>query len=113
MAVISELDVYKKAHTLVMNIYQITANYPKEEIYGLTSQMRRAAVSINSNLVEGSARSGTLEFKHFVSMARGSAAELKYQILISKDLGLISLDEFNQLDIDVTNVLKMLSGLLK
>lgn len=113
MAIISDLDVYKKAHALVLKIYKITKKYPKDEIYGLTSQMKRAAISINSNLLEGSARNGTLEFKHFASIARGSAAELKYQVLVSKDLGFITLEEFNCLDAEITDILKMLSGLIK
>ena len=110
--IVTELEVYKKAHKLVLGIYEVTSKYPKDEIYGLVSQMRRAALSINSNLVEGSARNGKAELDHFVSIARGSAAELKYQLLVSKDLGLISKETFEDFDNRAVEILKMLSGLL-
>jgi len=111
--IVTELEVYKKAHFMVLDIYKITAGFPKSEIYGLTSQMRRASLSINSNLIEGAAREGKYEFKHFASIARGSAAELQYQILVAKDLSLIDIITFDDLNTRIIEIIKMLSGLLK
>ena len=74
---------------LVKTVYQVTQNFPKEEIYGLTAQIRRSAVSIPSNLAEGAARSGQKEFSHFLSIAKGSLSELETQLLISSELAYI------------------------
>lgn len=79
----------------------------------MISQIRRAAVSINSNLVEGGARLGQFEFRHFVSIARGSAAELRYQLLLSKDLGFLSDEDYLSADATAEEISKMLSGILK
>lgn len=81
------LDAWKEAMELVKAIYQITGLFPTAEIYGLTSQMRRAAVSIPSNLAEGAARTSTKEFAQFLSVAKGSLSELETQLLISAELG--------------------------
>ena len=95
--------------TLVSGVYQITRNFPKEELYGLTSQMRRAAVSIPSNLAEGAARTGQKEFAQFLSIAKGSLSELETQLLISADLGyLVRKHEIFQ---QVEKVSGLLSGL--
>lgn len=110
---IQELDVYKKAHLLTLQIYNVTGTYPASELYGLTSQMRRAAVSINSNLMEGGARRNMGEKLHFISIARGSAAELEYQIILSKDLRFLADNIANDLIQKTKQVGQMLSGLLK
>ena len=85
-----ELIVWQKAMDLVELVYQATKIFPKEELYGLTSQVRRAAVSIPSNIAEGQARRSTAEFKNFLSIAQGSRAEVETQILLSQRLGYIS-----------------------
>ena len=85
-----ELKAWQEAMELVKEIYRVTRNFPKEEIYGLVSQMRRAAVSIPSNISEGAARGGDREFIQFLIIARGSLSELETQLLISKDLGYMS-----------------------
>jgi len=82
-----ELQVWQEAMALVKEIYRITASFPKEEVYALTSQMRRAAVSIPSNIAEGAARNGDKEFLQFLAIARGSLSELETQLLIANDLG--------------------------
>ncbi len=110
--VVTNLKVYKKAHLLTLKLYELTSMFPKDEVYGLISQIRRAAISINSNLVEGAARKGISEFRHFVTIARGSAAELRYQILLSKDLKYLDSDNYNIIDAEIEEILKMLSGLL-
>nr|WP_223144596.1 four helix bundle protein [Deferribacter autotrophicus] len=85
---VEDLDVYKKAHHLILMLYEITRNLPVDEKFGLVSQIRRAAVSINANLLEGSHRTNRKEFKQFVGIARGSAGELKYHLLVAKDLAI-------------------------
>ena len=97
--------------SLVQNIYKITQTFPKEEMFGLTSQMRRAAISIPSNIAEGAARSGEKEFAQFLNIARGSLSELETRLLISVDLGYISRDDpiFAALD----QVSRLITGLNK
>lgn len=85
-----KLEAWKSAMTLVSDIYRITQNFPKDELYGLTSQMRRAAVSVPSNIAEGAARTGQKEFAQFLSVAKGSLSELETQLLISADLGYLN-----------------------
>ena len=85
-----DLDAWKVARELVMRIYLLTQCFPKEEVFGLTIQLRRAAVSIPSNIAEGAARTGTREFAQFVNIARGSLSELETQLLIASDLAHLS-----------------------
>jgi four helix bundle protein len=103
------LDAWKAARALVKRIYEITRAYPQEEIYGLIAQMRRAAVSIPSNLAEGAARTGQKEFAQFVNIANGSLSELETQLLLSADLGYLDPDHeiFSQVD----HVSALLQGL--
>ena len=82
-----ELEIWKKGIELVKGIYKMTAEFPKSELYGLTSQMRRCAVSIPSNVAEGFRRRHPKEFKHFLNIALGSSAELETQLVIAKELG--------------------------
>jgi four helix bundle protein len=89
MKSVEQLDVFKLAHELTLKIYKITATFPREESFGLVPQTRRAASSIGMNLVEGSMRLNSREFRHFVGIARGSTAEVCYQLLLAKDLGYI------------------------
>jgi four helix bundle protein len=87
MSDIRDLIFFQKADELAFQIYQITASFPKDELYGLTSQMRRAAVSIPANIVEGHARKSKKEFKQFINIALGSLAEARYFFHFSKRLG--------------------------
>jgi four helix bundle protein len=103
-----DLFVYQKSFELCINIYKSTEGFPKSELYGLTSQMRRAAVSIPSNIAEGQRRSGRKEFLQFLSVARGSCAELETQISISTTLSYLSAEKGNELLTDACNV----SGLI-
>lgn len=98
---------------LVMEVYKATKMFPREEIFGLTSQKRRAVVSIPSNIAEGYGRLHQRETENFLSIALGSACELETQLILSKDLGYISLDEVEQLTIEVQNIIKMLAALIK
>lgn len=87
---IEDMDVYKLAHNLTLKVYQYTQKYPLEERYGLVSQMRRASASVPMNLMEGSHRNNKKEYRQFVGIAKGSSAELKYQLLLSRDLSYIT-----------------------
>ncbi len=85
-----DLKVWQKAHALVLEIYKASAEFPKEEVYGLTSQIRRSAISIPSNIAEGRGRSVDGDLRRFIHIALGSAAELEYQIILSKDLNYLN-----------------------
>ena len=106
-----ELEVWKKAHVVTLQIYTVTRDFPREEVYGLVSQMRRAAVSIESNLAEGKSRTGRAEFAHFVSLAAGSAAELECQLLIAFDVGYLKREQYEALHPPLTEVRRMLTAL--
>ncbi len=90
MKSIEESQVFKLAHELSLTVYRVTGGFPKEESFGLVAQMRRAASSIGMNLVESSMRLNSREYRQFVGIARGSAAEVRYQLLLARDLGYIS-----------------------
>ncbi len=107
-----ELEVYKKAINLVSNIYSSTKGFPKEETFGLTSQLRRAAVSIPSNISEGSARTKK-DFGHFIDIARGSLFECVTLVQVSVKQGHIGQQKCDELRSDLTELSKMLSGLKK
>jgi four helix bundle protein len=105
------LEAWQKALALVKSIYTTTSTFPKAELYGLTSQMRRAAVSIPSNIAEGAARESTPEFLRFLYIARGSLAELETQILIANNLGYLA--DLGPLQKEVDYVSALLTGLIK
>jgi four helix bundle protein len=86
----TDLQAWNKAHTLALDVYRITARFPKSETYGLQSQMRRSAVSVAANLAEGSGRSTNKDFARFVGIAIGSVSELDYQLLLARDLGYLA-----------------------
>jgi four helix bundle protein len=98
-------DVWKLSHRLTLNIYNITKDYPKEERFQIISQMQRAAYSIPSNISEGCGRKSDKEFNRFLQIALGSAHELEYFILLSKDLNFIDENTFQKVDIEI-NTLK-------
>lgn len=106
-----DLIVWQKAVELVIEAYKLTQLFPKEEQYGLTSQMRRAAVSIASNIAEGSRRMSKREFRHFLLNAYGSGAELETQIEISKRLSLVEKLQFTKVDKLLDEVMRMLNKL--
>jgi four helix bundle protein len=105
-----DLDVWKESMKLVKNVYLLTASFPKEEIYGLISQMRRASVSIPSSIAEGAARSTNKDFARFLYISLGSLAELETQLLLTVDLGFI---DNNNLDDSIQSIRRMLIGLIK
>ncbi len=106
-----DLIVWQKGIQLVKRIYELTATFPIEERYGLVSQMRRAAVSIPSNLAEGQARYTTREFVQFISHAEGSAAELDTQLVVSQSLGYCSAGQANEVQDLLAEIRKMLNAM--
>jgi four helix bundle protein len=108
-----ELKVWQKAHQLTLAVYRITAAFPREELYGLTSQLRRASSSIAANLAEGCGRNGDREFARFCSMAMGSASELEYHLLLAKDLKLLKPADHQELDQRATELKRMLTALMQ
>src|SRR5947209_2135576 len=90
MSDFKKLNVWQKAHELTLHLYPATAVFPKSELYGLTSQMRRCCVSIGSNIAEGCGRAGETEKAQFLRIALGSLSELEYQVLVARDLGYLS-----------------------
>ncbi len=109
----TDLVVWREAHKLAVDIYQTTKKFPKEELYGLASQMRRAVVSISSNIAEGFGRIGYKEKLQFYYLAHGSLTELKNQPLISLDIGYLAESEFDILDARLIQTHRLLRGLLK
>lgn len=107
------LSVWEKSHQLTLNIYKQTSNFPANELYGLVSQIRRSAVSIPSNIAEGSGRNSDPDFSRFLTIAHGSASELSYQILLSYELGYFSREIFDSLDSNVSEIMKMLNAFIQ
>ena len=107
-----ELQVWQKAMDLVVEIYKISKLLPKEEVYGISDQLRRSAVSIPSNIAEGQSRNSAKEFIQFLSIARGSLAELETQLLICTKVNILSEDNIAEAQNITTEVGKMIKGLM-
>ncbi len=107
------LKVWHKGHALVLMVYEATRDFPKEELYGLTSQLRRAAGSIPANIAEGCGRGGNAELGRFLQIAMGSTLELEYHLLLAKDLGYLAEEWDVQLRAKVHELKSMLSTLLR
>jgi len=108
-----ELEVWKKAHKLAQDIYAVTKSFPKDEMYGLTAQLRRATVAISTNIAEGAARQSRKEFIQFCYIARGSASEVDSLLLVAKGLGILLPDDYRCLNHDLEEVSRMLTNLIK
>lgn len=109
----TDLEAWQEGHKLVLSLYKATNGFPKEEIFALTSQIRRAAVSVTSNLAEGFNRKTAKDKSHFYSMALGSVAELENQLLIARDVGYIDKQAFLPLSEQSILVHKLVSGLIR
>ena len=107
------LKVFHAVDQLVVRVYEATRSFPREEIFGLTSQMRRAAVSVPANIVEGAARHTDAEFAHFLNISYGSLAESRYFIDLSKRLGYLAPEALASLAADADEASRMLNGLMK
>jgi len=107
------LKVWQKAHRLTLDIYKATKTFPKDEMYGLISQMRRSSASIAANIAEGCGKNGDVELARYLQIAMGSASELEYHILLSHDLNFLGLLDYEQIEKKVSEVKKMLTGFIK
>ena len=108
-----ELKVWEKSYQLTLEIYRLSTGFPKEEQYGITSQIRRAAASIGLNIAEGCGRGSDADFKRFLYIALGSASEIEYCLLLALDLKYISKDIHNELDDQINEVKKMLFAFIE
>ena len=111
MKSVEQLDVFKLSHELALMVYKVTIRFPREESFALVPQMRRAASSVGMNLVEGAMRLNHREFRHFVGIARGSAAEVSYQLLLARDLGYLQNEVYDELHTKYARVGQMLTRL--
>ncbi len=107
-----KLEVEKKVHNLVLKIYELVRLFPKEEQYRLVDQIVRASYSIPSNIIEGQNRNTTKDYINFLYNARGSAFELKYFLLLAKDLGYIDNKVYEQIKVEITEIIKMINALI-
>lgn len=108
-----KLKVWEKSHHLALDVYRVTKRFPREEMYTLTSQMRRAAISIGANIAEGSCRGGDADFARFLQIAFGSASELEYECLLAKDLKLLEPTDHCDLSRGAQEVKRMLAALMQ
>lgn len=108
-----KLNVYNEANKLVLDVYRITVRFPKSELFGLISQMRRCAISVVANIIEGQARNTKKEFRQFLYIANGSLAELEYYLELSLALEYIPLKEYNDLEQQRIVAGSLLGGLIK
>jgi four helix bundle protein len=106
-----DLNVWKLSIEMVKDIYQVTAKFPSVEIYGLTNQLRRAAISIPSNIAEGQGRNSFKEFKQFLGIALGSLAELETQLIISHEIGYLNQEDLSKLLASLDDIRKMVKAL--
>ena len=107
-----KLKVWEKAHALTLAVYIATRTFPKEELYGLTSQLRRATSSIPANIAEGCGRNSGPELRRFLEIAMGSACECEYHLLLSRDLELLTTENHDQLHTQVSDVKRMLAAFI-
>ena len=107
------LKVWEKAHLLAIDVYRLSEGFPKRDGVALTTQLRRAALSVPANIAEGAGKSGGKEFCRFLDIALGSAAEAHYHLLVARDLGLLENATYDQLATRITEIRRMLVGLLK
>ena len=107
------LKVWEKAHVLTLGVYKSSTSFPREETYGLASQMRRSSASIGANIAEGCCRKGDCEMGRFLQIALGSASELEYHLLLARDLNFLKAPDYERLADDTTEVKRMLASLIQ
>jgi four helix bundle protein len=108
-----DLKVWEKAHDLALDCYGVTSGFPKHEIFGIVAQIRRSGSSIAANIAEGCGRGGNAEFQRFLQMAMGSASELEYHILLSRDLHFLDPGLHDQVHDKIVEIKKMLASLIR
>jgi four helix bundle protein len=107
-----DLKVWEKAHAITLEIYRVTNSFPREELYGLTSQIRRCSASIAANIAEGCGRRGNGEFHRFLQVASGSASELDYHLLLARDLSFLGNDQYGSIAKQLGELRRMLTALI-
>ena len=107
------LKVWQKAHQFALAVYKATKTFPREELYGLTSQIRRSSMSIPTNIAEGAGRFTDKDFARFLQISMGSASEAEYQLLLARDLGFMNDEQYNTLQSQIVEVKKMLASFLR
>ena len=107
------LKVWEKSHRLTLAVYEASKTFPRDELYGLTSQLRRSSSSIPANIAEGCGRSGNPELARFLHIAMGSASELEYHLLLARDLNILNHSDYDRLAVEVTEVKRMLTSFIK
>jgi len=107
------LDTWREAHQLVLMVYEATKRFPREEMFGLTNQMRRAVVSVSSNVAEGFTRRSALEKAQFYSIAQASNTELQNQLLVARDVGYLKREDFPKIANQSVRVGKLISGMIR
>ncbi|MDB5262621.1 MAG: hypothetical protein JWQ14_1902 [Adhaeribacter sp.] len=108
-----DLVIWQRSHQYTLNIYKLSADFPAEERYGLTSQIRRSASSIPTNIAEGCGRQTDADFARFLIISMGSASELEYQLILAKDLNYVSLSSYNLLNSEIIEIKKMLNAFIQ
>lgn len=107
------LKVWRKAHEVTLEIYRLTARFPKDEKFGLTAQVRRSAASVGANIAEGCGRGSDPDFARFLQIAMGSASETEYHLLLARDLGFVEAEAHASAESDVEEVKRMLTALIR
>lgn len=107
----TDLAVWRRSHSLALDVYRLTLTFPQDEKFGLTFQLRRAALSVPTNIAEGSKRVGRVEYARFLNIAEGSVAETQYLLLVSRDLGYMPVETHNATQKSVGEIARMLHGL--
>ncbi|HTY12093.1 MAG TPA: four helix bundle protein [Bacteroidota bacterium] len=107
------LKVWDRAHRLTLEVYSVSKRFPKDELFGLTSQIRRAASSVAANIAEGSGRRSNREFTYFLGIAIGSVSEVEYFLILAKDLNYVDQFQYKKMDISAGEIKRMLISLLK
>ena len=108
-----ELTIWQRSHSLTLKVYSITNTFPKDELFGIISQMRRSSSSIPTNIAEGCGRNSNPEMKRFLIIATGSASELEYQLILSKDLKYLSENLYKELQNELIEIRKMIHSFIK
>ena len=108
-----DLKVWDKAHRLTLDVYKATSQFPREELYGLTSQMRRCSASIGANIAEGCGKRGNNEFQRFLQISSGSASELDYHFLLARDLLYLANGDYERMTKELSDLRRMLTSLLQ
>jgi four helix bundle protein len=108
-----KLNIWQKSHLLALDIYRITETFPKEELYGLTSQIRRACISIPSNMAEGCGREGGADLVRFFQIAQGSASELEYQLMLACELKYLNNKDYENLEFQLNEIRRMLTNFIQ